>query len=276
VSRLGGRVNQEYVLGADESERARLLEQCEIHRAQAERLFERLGIAPGARAVDLGCGPLGVLDVLSVLVGPDGEVTGLDNEPRMISHAQQTIVERNLTNVGLTLANAAQTGLPADSFDVVHERLVLINHPSPQAIVDEMVRLAAPGGWIVVEEVDHFSWLCEPGHPAWDRLQQTLHTAWRTAGSDVFIGRRLASLLRRAGLTEVGCNAHAHVWRPGDLYQTLLLQFTGIFRERIVEGRLLSNADLDHLTGALERHLNQPETFVVHPMFFQAWGKKPA
>lgn len=269
----GGR---EYVLGADEDERVRLLAQCEIHRSQAEQLFERLGIVPGARALDAGCGPLGVLDVLSELVGPAGEVIGLDNEPRMISHARRTIAERELPNVDLVLGDAADTGLAAGSFELVHERLVLVNHPRPEKVVDEMVRLAAPGGWVVLQEVDHLSWLCEPPHPAWDRLQQALHDAWRAAGSSVFIGRHAPSLLRQAGLTELGCDVHAHVWRSGDLYQSLLLTFAGIFRARILEQGLLADGELNELVEELEEHLTRTDTFVTHPLFFQAWGQKPA
>jgi ubiquinone/menaquinone biosynthesis C-methylase UbiE len=276
ASTLAEQRDGEYALGAGESERKRLLEQCEIHRGQAERLFARLGVAPGARAGDLGCGPLGVLDVLSGLVGPSGEVIGLDSEPRMISHAQRTIDERNLPNVSLVVGDASSTGLASGSFEVVHERLVLINHRCPEAIVDEMVRLAAPGGWVVVEEVDHVSWMCEPTHPAWERLKVALHDAWRAAASDLFIGRRLPSLLGRSGLTEVGCDVHAHLWRAGDLYQTLLLRFVDIFRERILEAGLLGESELDDLAGELERHLAKSDTFVTHPLFFQAWGKKPA
>jgi trans-aconitate methyltransferase len=41
-----------------------------------------------------GCGPLGVLDLLSDRVGIAGEVVGLDNEPRMIA-----LAERGLGNV---------------------------------------------------------------------------------------------------------------------------------------------------------------------------------
>jgi SAM-dependent methyltransferase len=228
------------------------------------------------RALDLGCGPLGVLDVLSRLVGPSGEVVGIDNEPRMIAHAQRTISERDLDNVTLMPGDATGTGLAADSFEVVHERLVLINHHAPQEIVDEMVRLAAPAGWVVVEEVDHFSWVCAPAHPAWDQLYEALDHAWRAAGSDVFIGRRLPSLLRTAGLSEVGCDVHAHLWRRGDPYQTLILQFVDVFRERILDDELLREAELDDLIRKLECHLAQPGTSVIHPLFFQAWGRKPA
>ena len=60
-------------LGADEDEPARLLAQGEARRAQTEALLDRLNLPVGGRAVDFGCGPLGVLDVLSFRVGSGGE-----------------------------------------------------------------------------------------------------------------------------------------------------------------------------------------------------------
>lgn len=38
----------------------------------------RAGLGPGMRAIDVGCGQLGALGVLSELVGPNGVVVGLD------------------------------------------------------------------------------------------------------------------------------------------------------------------------------------------------------
>ena len=264
-----------YSLGADEAERARLLAQCELHRREATQLLYRVGVARATRVLDVGCGPLGVLDILSAWVGPAGQVIGLDNEPRMLTYAQQTIGERELANVELVPGDATRNGLPDDSFDGVHERLVLINHPSPQDIVQEMVRVTRPGGWVAVQELDSYSWMCEPGHPAWDELLETLLRGWSATGQDPFIGRRLPALLRQAGLADVDGDAHAYRWYPGHPYQTLLLTFIGIYRHRLLEAELLDKERLDHLTDELRRHLNSPETLVVHPMLFQAWGRKP-
>jgi hypothetical protein len=58
-----------YFLGADETERARLRAQGEVHLVATEALLEPLD----GRVVDFGCGPLGVLDMLSRRVGPVGE-----------------------------------------------------------------------------------------------------------------------------------------------------------------------------------------------------------
>jgi len=54
------------------AERARLLAECELYRMEAELLMDRMCVQSGWRALDLGCGPLGVLDVLWERIGPRG------------------------------------------------------------------------------------------------------------------------------------------------------------------------------------------------------------
>lgn len=263
-----------YLLGAKDSERSRLLLQGEIHRPEAQALLARLHVPAGGRALDLGCGPLGVLDLLSAAVGPSGRALGIDNEPQMIAHARTTIAERALTNVELALGEASHTGLPTGSFDLAHERLVLINHPAPQDVVAEMARVTRPGGWIALQELDCELWRCEPRHDAWDELHLAFIEAFTGAGLDPFVGRRLPALLRGAGLTDVSFDVHAYHWSPSHPYQTLLLHFTGILRERILEAGLLTADRLEGLEAELEQHLARPETFVIHPLFFQAWARR--
>jgi ubiquinone/menaquinone biosynthesis C-methylase UbiE len=279
--RRSGSVGQEerparsYLLGADESERLRLLAQGEIHRAEAEALFDRIEIPAGGRAVDFGCGPLGVLDLLSCRVGPAGEVVGLDSEPRMIGFAQRSVAERGLANVKLVRADAGATGLDANSFDLAHERLVLVNLTSPQDVVAEMARVVRPGGWVVLENVDWLTWICEPPHPAWDSLMDALVQTWGTLGLDPFMGRRMPAFLRGAGLVDAAIEVRPHSWRPGEPNQLLLLRFIDIFRDQIVDGGFLDAPGLARLAVELEEHLSRPETFVMHPLLFQAWGRKP-
>lgn len=218
-----------------------------------------------------------MLDLLSARVGPTGEVVGLDNEPRMIEFAERAIAERGLTNVTLVHGDAVSTGLPADYFDLAHERLVLVNVPAPQDIVAEMIRVVRPGGWIAVENADFTGWSCEPAHPAWTTLYNALVAAWQAAGLDPFIGRGMPALLGEAGLTEISLDAHARVWRCTDPYQTLLLTFIGIFRDWIISGGFLTPDELDRLTAELRRHLAQPEIFVIYPLFFRPGaGSRPS
>ena len=265
-----------YLLGSSLTERDRLLAQGELFAGEARGLLDRVGVRPGGRAIDVGCGPLGILDLLVERVGPGGEVVGLDREPRMLAMAGEVLAERGLPGVRLVEGDAAATGLPRGSFDLAHARLVLVNVPEPTRVLAEMAALVRPGGAVAVEEVDWISWTCEPAHPAWTTLLEANRAVWAGRGLDVYIGRRLPGLLRAAGLEDVGFEAHARVWRPGDLYQTLLLAFTRLNRGEIVARGLLGEEEVDRAAEALEAHLADPGTIVLYALFCQAWGRVPA
>ena len=64
----------EYILGSSDAERERLIRQSAAHEPEAIWLLDQIGVQPGWRAVDVGCGPLGILNLLSDRVGPTGAV----------------------------------------------------------------------------------------------------------------------------------------------------------------------------------------------------------
>ncbi|WP_158542885.1 methyltransferase domain-containing protein [Phytoactinopolyspora halophila] len=213
------------------------------------------------------------MDILDQRVGPSGTVVGLDREPTMLEWARASLNARGLAHVRLVEGTGQATGLPSSNFDVVHGRLVLVHTSQPADIVAEMVRLARPGGSVCVQDVDCMSWLCEPEHPAWSELVSLLS---RITSIDLLVGRKLPALLRQAGLEEVGCDAHAYVWDHTHPYQTLLIDLVGIVREHLMSLGMITAERLDRLTEELAEHLDHPDTFVIHPLLMQAWGRKPS
>jgi SAM-dependent methyltransferase len=265
-----------YLLGADSDERRRLLAQGLLYRDDSAQLLDLCGLRPGARALDVGCGPLGVLDLLSERVGPSGRVVGLDNEARMLELARLTIAELGLANVELRLVDAARSGLPPGSFDLVHTRLVLMNVPHSESVVREMVSLTRPGGFVAVEDVDWMSRTCDPGHPSWDRLRDVIAELWAHNGMDVTLGRRLGRHLREAGLIEVQLRARPPmIFRAGHPYHRLLLDRAQLCRDALVKADLISDAELGQLIAEVEHHLATHDTTVIHATLFQAWGRVP-
>ncbi|MEU6392415.1 methyltransferase domain-containing protein [Streptomyces sp. NPDC046939] len=264
-----------YLLGAEDEERQRLIFQGELLKADTQALLDRVPLRDGDRALDVGCGPLGIMDALAARVGETGQVTGVDAEPRMIEMARRTIAEHGLSNVSLTVADAADTGLPHSSFDLVHTRLVLMNVPHTDLVLDEMLALTRPGGTVAVQDVDWLTRVCEPPHPSWDRLVTALAELWARNGMDVMLGRRLPGMLRRRGLRDVRVRASTHVFQHTDPYQTLLVDRAELCRPALTEHGLITDAELDDHIAALSRHLADPETLVVHATLFQAWGTRP-
>jgi trans-aconitate methyltransferase len=70
-----------YTLGSNPSESARLQRQADELAADNAALLDQVGLRPGHSAIDLGCGPRGVLDLLAERVSPGGRVVGLDSDP---------------------------------------------------------------------------------------------------------------------------------------------------------------------------------------------------
>lgn len=264
--------NSGRVLDMADAERARLLEQCELHRMEAELLFDRIGVDVGWRALDLGCGPPGVLDILAERVGTAGSVVGLDREHGVLELATPSLAGQRLGSVELVPGDATATGLPGGSFDLVHERLMLVDVPRPEDVVGEMVRVARPGGYVALQDMDVISWTCEPPHAAWDLLRGALTVGW---AGDPHIGRRLPALLRSSGLVDIEVDVHAGLSRPGEPAHTLLQRIASTNRRHILATGALSEPELDDCLRELEEHLVRPDTIVLGWTLFQAWGRKP-
>ena len=131
--------SQSYPLGGTQTERDRLLAQAVQYEPTANWLLDQIDIRPGWRAVDIGCGPIGILNLLSQRVGPRGVVIGLEREQRFVEMARAEIAKSGLGNVTMVQADGLNTGLEKDSFDLVHERLVLINVSAREAFLTEML-----------------------------------------------------------------------------------------------------------------------------------------
>jgi SAM-dependent methyltransferase len=60
------------------TEYERLRQQARVWEDATLRIFDRVGLGPGARCLDAGCGPGETMRLMAERVGPTGRVTGID------------------------------------------------------------------------------------------------------------------------------------------------------------------------------------------------------
>lgn len=267
---------ERYLLGHSQEEERRLMTQAEELRQESARFFDRIGVEPGSRAIDLGCGPQGVLDLLSERVGPAGCVVGIERNRESAAAAKRFVADAHLNNVAVLEGDATATGLPDASFDLVHARLVLVNVPCVHSVVREMIRLARPGSVVASHEADYLSHFCDPPLRAWDRLFRVFRQYSSANGIDLFVGRRTHRLFRDAGLTDIEVSPVIHVYPPGHNRRAIFRHFLENVRDRILEQELIAETEFQELMAELKEHLDSPGTLVVSHLFFQVWGRKPA
>jgi ubiquinone/menaquinone biosynthesis C-methylase UbiE len=196
-----------------ETERRRLDLQAAMYGRLTAWTLEALGLGPGHRVADLGCGSGPFLPLLAERVGPTGQVIGIDRDARLLQAARAQVAAYPW--VELVEADALAYAADDMPLDAAHCRLVLLHQPDPHAFLTHMVALVRSGGRVAAQEVDADgptgapTMLCYPPFPALERLGTAYLTASLRRGSDAQAGRKLLDRFRQVGLTELRTEAQA-------------------------------------------------------------------
>jgi ubiquinone/menaquinone biosynthesis C-methylase UbiE len=258
---------------AGEIERLRM--QAAALEYDAGVMLERIGVSSGWRCLDLGCGPGGIVDLLSVRAGPTGQVVALDADPVFLEHARALARERRRGNIEFVQGDAYRTGLPRASFDLVHVRFVASTVGRPEDLISEALALARPGGCVAFQEGDVGTLKCYPPHAAWDRLAQVLEQVFASVGNDVRLAQRLYQAFRRAGLEDVQYRPFLVGFRADDSMADYLPATVESLRRTILRHDLIDEGELNTALAACRRHLADPDTVSTYVTVAQVWGRRP-
>ncbi len=110
-------------------------------------------MASGEKVVDIGSG--GGIDslVAARMVGPDGEVVGIEMTPAMLEKARAAAAASNIANVEFREAYAEEIPVPDGWADVVISNGVLNLTPDKQKTLGEMFRVLRPGGRLQIGDI---------------------------------------------------------------------------------------------------------------------------
>lgn len=234
-------------------------------------MLDRIGLGPGWRCLDLGCGPGGITALLSERVGASGRVIGLDADPVFVADARRGAP----ANVEFVLGNAYRSELPGGGFDLVHMRFVASTAGDPDTLLKEAIRLARPGGTVALQEPDMASLNCYPPYPAWERLKAAMQGAFTNVGSDICLAQRLFGVARRAGLADVQYRPFLLGVRAGDPFVDYLPATVESLRRTIIERGGITAGELDAALADCRAHLRDPGTVFTTYTVAQVWGRTP-
>lgn len=263
--------HEEYLLAHQPSELERLQLQSRVWEPSGRHLLTKVGHGSGLRALDVGCGALGWLRILSEWVGPSGQVVGTDIDERLLDAAGSFLEAERIANVELTVDDLFDSKLERESFDLVHARYLIAPLGRAHEQAASHWQLVRRGGLLVLEEWDLGSWHFNPPAPGAERLIRLFSEIFAVLGGEA--GRDLPELLREIGIEEPGIDAHVIALEPGHPYLRLPLQFSVALESRLRE--TLSEDELASLRREAEGELAEPGRWGTTFTVIQSWGRRP-
>ena len=162
--------------------------------------FARIG--PGQRVLEVGSGTGIITRDVAALLGPRGQVIGVDPSRVMTGAARRLA---RAAGIGPRLVHAfgdgARLRFAANRFDRVFAVTVLLHVVNSAAILREMLRVARPGGIVAVQDQDFGSLTLD--HPDRALTARIMDGVVRRMYPDPFSGRTLFGRLVRLGLRRV-------------------------------------------------------------------------
>lgn len=266
---------REYVLGTGEDELARLGFQHRVWSAQAARVWERAGFAPGHWILDVGCGPGYASFDMARIVGDAGRVHGVDASERFVAHLLEQAAARGLPSVTAEVGDLTHLALPADTFDGAYARWVLCFIADPDAVIERVAGALKPGGRFAVQDYLRYDGvMVAPEDPAFERVFGAVVEAWRAAGGDTRFGARLPALLERHGLAVEHAEPLVRIARPGQALWHWPRTFFDNFLPGLVSSGTLSRDELDAFNARWAERETQPGAFFVSPPMIEVVAVK--
>lgn len=177
-------------------------QQSEVALALEQKIWQQVGLVPGMKILDLGCGSGVISCTMANYVSP-GEVLGVDMSHSMIEQAQQFKQSNHLSNISFQVGNAYELDFPDATFDFIYSRLLFQHLVEPMKVVTNLARILKPGGTLCVLNVDD-GWLTVYPEPAsFAAFYNSIVIAQRARGGDPYVGRKLGRYFYQAGLTDV-------------------------------------------------------------------------
>ncbi len=109
------------------------------------------GLEAGQSVLEVGCGPGFFTVPAARIVGDGGAVIALDINPVAVEHVRRKIQQAGVTNAKVIVANAGETDLPEQSFDLIFVFGFARAVGGMAVIWPELYRLLKPGGTLAVE-----------------------------------------------------------------------------------------------------------------------------
>jgi protein-L-isoaspartate O-methyltransferase len=267
----------EYVLGSGDAEIARLQAQAAILAEPTAVLLQRGGLRPGMRVLDLGSGPGDVAFLVAELVGPEGAVVGVEQDPAQVATAERRRDQLALPNVEFRQGDA-RTFTTDEPFDAAVCRLLLMHLPDAVDVLAHQMGNLRRGGVFVAIDYDMGAARSLPEVELYSRVGDWLQAGFTHAHVDPMVGMRLPVYFAQAGYHEVGALGLQSYAPPSDAQTAAyVVGVVSAMRDAIVASGVTTEDEmgLDTLAERLAEAIRAANAVYTVPTVVGGWGRRP-
>lgn len=234
------------------------------------RLFEAANIQVGSRVLEVGCASGEVTQLLSEIVGPFGEVVGVDVNEQLLEMAKR---DNSANNIEYINSDVYQLPDELGQFDAIIGRRILMYLPDAKTCLQNLKRFLKADGILCFQESDSIN-----GGTGANQLplhQQAIQRVWDTVqaeGGDIHIGQKLYMMLLNIGIPEPQIIAEA-VMQTSD--NNDLQWLTEIMELRMKDNEVLNqDFSLEKFKDNMSREAKEVQAAFIRDMAFGVWGRK--
>jgi ubiquinone/menaquinone biosynthesis C-methylase UbiE len=246
----------------------------EAARPEYEAMLLSVGIKPGWRVLDAGCGGGSFLPLLADLVGPAGYIRALDLAPENIANVDARITAGSFScAVETGLGSVVSLAYPENSFDAVWCANVTqyLDDKELTTALTEFLRVVCPGGLVSLKEQEATSFLMYPSDPAllWHVFEADRPRSVQVRG--VLRAHGLHNWLKKLGLVEVWQRTTLiERWAPlRPVERESISDILSIMADFAEEGGV---PEVDLAIWRMLRDPTSPENVLNHPEFYWREG----
>ena len=161
-----------------------------------ENYFDKIGLPVTGRIHELGCGTGAVCRAIASRPGFRGTVVGSDLSASLIETAKDITAKSGLKNIEYYQADGQGSDAHDGQYDIVLAHTVISHVANPAAFLREAIRLARPGGQIIVHDGDFASMTYNTNTPELDL--KMLELILQVVVANRYVMREVPRLLRQS------------------------------------------------------------------------------
>ncbi|MFJ2115680.1 MULTISPECIES: class I SAM-dependent methyltransferase [unclassified Streptomyces] len=261
----------EYLLPNESREtEARLTGFEAIYDGWSKAQLANVGVTEGWKCLEVGGGSGSIARWLAERVGTAGQVVVTDLDPRML----QGLASHNLE---VRRHDIVRDELEADTFDLIHARMVLTHLREREQVIGRLVQALRPGGWLVLEDSD-MKYMAVLDSTTADAQTLIEKVSWaatealRKGGFDPDWGSRQYAALRRGGLVDVAAAGHVTTCDADSPGTELFRASYRLLRDQMIDTGVITSAELDAWYAAT----TEPSFAWFSPLLISTRGRRPA